>query len=44
MFPEAGTYWVGGSAASQMDVQNSVAGEMPLVMLISLAVSSPCFC
>ena len=38
MFPEAGTYWVGGSAASQMDVQNSVAEEMPLVMLISLAV------
>lgn len=38
LFPEAGTYYVGGSAASQLDVQNSVAEEMPRVMVISLAV------
>ena len=38
MFPEAGDYAVGGSVAAQMDVQNSVGREMPLVMGISLAV------
>jgi predicted RND superfamily exporter protein len=38
MFPEAGKYYVGGSAAKQLDVQNSVGEEMPLVMVISLAV------
>ena len=38
MFPEAGKYYVGGSAANQLDVQNSVGEEMPLVMVISLAV------
>ncbi|MBQ9306679.1 MAG: MMPL family transporter [Clostridia bacterium] len=38
LFPEAGDYYVGGSAAGQLDVQNSVAEEMPLVMVISLAV------
>ena len=38
MFPEAGEYEVGGPAANQLDVQSSVAEEMPLVMLIALAV------
>ena len=38
MFPEAGEYYVGGSAASLLDVQNSVAQEIPFVMLISVAV------
>ena len=38
MFTDVGTYYVGGSAAVQLDVQNSVAEEMPLVMAISLAV------
>ena len=38
MFPEAGEYWVGGSAATSLDVQQSVGAEMPLVMGISVAV------
>ena len=38
LFPNSGTYEVGGPAANQLDVQNSVAEEMPLVMVISLAV------
>ncbi|MCR5565792.1 MAG: MMPL family transporter [Clostridiales bacterium] len=38
MFPDAGRYWVGGSAAQQMDVQRSVGAEIPEVMLISVAV------
>ena len=38
MFPEAGTYWVGGSAAQQLDVQRSVGAEMPGVMLIAVAI------
>lgn len=38
LLPNAGTYEVGGPAANQLDVQNSVAEEMPLVMVISLAV------
>ncbi|MBQ8159206.1 MAG: MMPL family transporter [Clostridia bacterium] len=38
MFPDAGTYYVGGPAAGQLDVQSSVAEEMPLVMAISLVV------
>ena len=38
MFPEAGKYYVGGSAASLLDVQSSVAREMPAVMLIAVAV------
>ena len=37
-FPEAGTYWVGGSAAQQLDVQRSVGAEIPGVMLISVAI------
>ena len=38
MFPEAGAYWVGGSAAQQLDVQRSVGAEMPGVMLIAVAI------
>ena len=38
MFPEAGKYYVGGSAAKQLDVQRSVADEIPMVMLIAVAV------
>jgi len=38
MFPEAGKYYVGGAAANQLDVQRSVADEIPVVMLIAVAV------
>ncbi len=38
MFPEAGEYYVGGSAADQLDVQRSVADEIPEVMIIAVAV------
>lgn len=38
MFPGAGEYAVGGSAAEQLDVQRSVGEEMPLVMLISVGI------
>lgn len=38
LFPEAGTYWVGGGAAAQLDVQERVAMEIPGVMLIAVAV------
>lgn len=38
MFPEAGDYYVGGTAASQLDIQKNVAEEMPAVMGISLLV------
>ena len=38
LFPEAGTYYVGGSAASQLDVQRSVGEEIPRVMIIAVAV------
>ncbi len=38
MFPEAGKYYVGGSAASQLDEQKRVAEEMPTVMLISVGI------
>ena len=38
MFPEAGKYYVGGSAANQLDAQRSVADEIPVVMLIAVAV------
>ena len=38
MFPEAGEYSVGGSAADQLDVQRSVADEIPEVMIIAVAV------
>ena len=37
-FPNAGRYWVGGSAAQQLDVQRSVGAEIPVVMLIAIAV------
>ena len=38
LFPEAGEYFVGGSAADQLDVQRSVAQEIPAVMVISVAI------
>ena len=38
LFPGAGRYWVGGSAAQQLDVQRSVGAEIPGVMAISVAV------
>lgn len=38
MFPEAGTYYVGGAASAQLDVQNRIAREMPMVMLISVGI------
>ena len=38
MFPEAGEYLVGGSAAQQLDVQRSVGAEIPVVMIIAVAV------
>ena len=41
MFPEAGRYWVGGSAAQQLDIQRSVGAEIPGVMAIAVAVVLP---
>ena len=38
MFPAAGTYYVGGSAAVQLDVQKSVVVEIPEVMVIAIAI------
>ncbi|MBR4577166.1 MAG: MMPL family transporter [Clostridia bacterium] len=38
MFPQAGTYYVGGTAASQLDVQHRVGEEIPLVMIIAVVV------
>ena len=38
MFPDAGKYYVGGSAAAQLDIQRSVGEEMPLVMLIAVGI------
>jgi len=38
MFPEAGDYCVGGSAAALLDVQESVAKEIPAAMGIAVAV------
>jgi len=38
MFPEAGHYTVDGSAANQLDVQNSVGAEIPGIMGIAVAV------
>ena len=38
MFPEAGEYAVGGSAASSLDLQRSVGAEIPRVMIVSVAV------
>ncbi|MBR1585917.1 MAG: MMPL family transporter [Clostridia bacterium] len=37
-FPDAGPYFVGGAAAALLDVQNSVGEEIPLVMVIAVAV------
>ena len=38
MFPEAGHYSVGGTAARQLDVQQSVGAEIPGIMAIAVAV------
>ena len=38
LFPNAGKYWVGGSAAQQLDVQRSVGAEIPGVMVIAIAI------
>lgn len=38
MFPEAGEYDVGGSAAAQLDVQKSLGREIPLALLLAVAV------
>ena len=38
LFPDAGKYWVGGSAAQQLDVQRSVGAEIPGVMVIAVAI------
>ena len=38
MFPESGGCLVAGSAAQQLDVQQSVGREIPLVMVIAVAV------
>ena len=38
LFPDAGRYWVGGSAAQQLDIQRSVGTEIPGVMAIAVAV------
>ena len=38
LFPALQPYETGGSAAVQMDVQNSVAAEIPEVMIISVAI------
>ena len=38
LFPDAGKYWVGGSAAQQLDVQHSVGAEIPGVMVIAVAI------
>ena len=38
MFPEAGEYAVGGAAAEMLDIQRSVAQEIPLVMLVSVGI------
>ena len=38
MFPQVDEYYVGGTAATQIDVQTAVGEEMPLVMLISMVV------
>lgn len=38
MFPEAGKYWVGGTSAQQLDVQQSVGSEIPSVMAIAVTI------
>ena len=38
LFPDAGKYWIGGTAAQQLDVQRSVGAEIPGVMIIAVAV------
>ena len=38
LFPDAGEYAVGGAAAEMLDIQHSVALEIPEVMIISVAI------
>lgn len=38
LFPDAGEYAVGGAAAELLDIQRSVAREIPEVMLISVGI------
>ena len=38
LFPEAGDYCIGGSAAEQLDIQRSIGQEIPAVMVISVAI------
>ncbi len=38
MFPEAGEYYVGGSAAQTLDIQKNVGEEIPEVMVIAVIV------
>ncbi|MBO4837963.1 MAG: MMPL family transporter [Lachnospiraceae bacterium] len=38
MFPETGRYYVGGSAAGQLDLQQSVAEEIPEVLVIAVVI------
>ena len=38
LFPDAGKYWIGGTAAQHLDVQRSVGAEIPGVMIIAVAV------
>jgi len=38
LFPEAGSYAVGGSGATLLDIQRSVGDEIPVVMVIAVAV------
>ncbi|MBP5254281.1 MAG: MMPL family transporter, partial [Lachnospiraceae bacterium] len=38
LFPDFGEYMVGGSAAAQIDLQESVAVEIPAVMAIAVAI------
>lgn len=38
LLPDAGPYYVGGSAANQLDLQKSIGKEIPEVMVIAVAV------
>ena len=38
LFTDAGEYWVGGSAAQQLDAQRSIGAEIPAVMAIAVVV------
>jgi len=38
MFPHMGEYFIGGTSAGQRDIQDALAAEIPLVLIIALAV------